>query len=188
MLPLVGLVALVRLQVVVLRLVFGLTLVVFGMSGFRLMTMLLRMPGCRYLISGRMAALSGARSSGVCFGGAAVYAHVTVSWGLFCSHFGRVGPSHDFSAEDARRRLPDLPDVWTDGSLVGDEITGACFGGAGVCAHVSGSAWFHRRWGHLDLLLADGEIGAECCGLFLLCAWSPPVCSRGERVVRRAKF
>ena len=52
--------------------------------------------------------------SGVCFGGAAVCAHVTGSWGLFCSNFGRVGPSHDYSAEDARRRLSDLPDVWTE--------------------------------------------------------------------------
>ena len=52
--------------------------------------------------------------SGVCFGGAAVHAHVTGSWGLFCSHFGRVGTSHDYSAEDARRLLPDLPDVWTE--------------------------------------------------------------------------
>ena len=44
--------------------------------------------------------------------------------------------------------LPDLPNVWTVGSLVREEVSGCCSGGAGVYAHVSGSAGLHRSWGH----------------------------------------
>ena len=35
--------------------------------------------------------------------------------------------------------LADDPDVWTDGSLVSDELTGTAAGGAGVFAHASSS-------------------------------------------------
>ena len=42
-------------------------------------------------------------------------------------------------------------DVWTDGSLVRDEASGACCGGARVHS-LAGSAWFRRSWRHLDLL------------------------------------
>ena len=58
------------------------------------------------------------------------------------------------------------PDVWTDGSLVTDDLTGIAAGGAWVFAHASGSCWFGRRWGHLDLMPRDGEIGVERCTLF----------------------
>ena len=61
--------------------------------------------------------------------------------------------------------LADNPDVWTDGSLVADDLTGsAC--GAGIHAHASGSCWFHRRWRHLDLLPRDGDLGVERCTVF----------------------
>ena len=75
-------------------------------------------------------------------------------------------PPEGFSTEDARSRLPDLPYVWTDGSLVREEVSGCCSGGAGVYAHVSGSASLHRSWGHLDLLPVDADTGVECCRLF----------------------
>ena len=61
--------------------------------------------------------------------------------------------------------LADNPDVWTDGSLVADDLTGIA-GGAGIYAHASGSWWFHRRWGHLDLLPRDGDLGVERCTVF----------------------
>ena len=35
---------------------------------------------------------------------------------------------------------------WTDGSIVREEVSGACFGGTGVYAHISGSASFRRSW------------------------------------------
>ena len=53
------------------------------------------------------------------------------------------------------------PDVWTDGSLVRDECSSVCCGGAGVFAFASGSGWFHRSWGHLELLPLDLNSGSE---------------------------
>ena len=50
-----------------------------------------------------------------------------------------------------------IPDVWTDGSLVRDEVSGVCCGGAGVFAFTSGSNWFSRSWGHLELLPPDRD-------------------------------
>ena len=58
------------------------------------------------------------------------------------------------------------PNVWTDGSLVADEVAGTAPACAGVYAHVSGSCWFHRGWGHLDLLPNDQELGVERCSLY----------------------
>ena len=46
------------------------------------------------------------------------------------------------------------PDVWTDGSLVRDNFSGICSGGAGLFASCSGAYWFHRSGGHLELLPA----------------------------------
>ena len=40
-------------------------------------------------------------------------------------------PSDDNEVEDAGARLPDVPNVWTDGSLVREEVSGVCSGGAG---------------------------------------------------------
>ena len=59
------------------------------------------------------------------------------------------------------------PDVWTDGSLVQDEVSGVCSGGAGVFVPSSGACWFHRSWGHLDLLPPGDEPGSERSRLYL---------------------
>ena len=59
------------------------------------------------------------------------------------------------------------PDVWTDGSLVRDEVTDVCCGGAGVFAGTSGVCWFHRSWEHLDLLPPGDNRGSERCRLYL---------------------
>ena len=70
---------------------------------------------------------------------------------------------------DDQRELAAAPDVWSDGSLVLDELSGVGVGGCGVYAHASGAAWFGRRWGHLDLLLplpdGTGEAGRLCCSI-----------------------
>ena len=69
------------------------------------------------------------------------------------------------------------PDVWNDGSLVRDDLTGLCSGGAGVFAAFSGSAWFQRSWGRLELLPPHGEFDGDCCSL----SFSPggPAVSKG---------
>ena len=50
---------------------------------------------------------------------------------------------------DIAQRLPAITNVWTDGSFVLDKVSGASSAGSGMCAHVSGRAWWHRRWGTL---------------------------------------
>ena len=62
--------------------------------------------------------------------------------------------------------VPQFPNVWTDGSLVADELTGIASAGAGVVAHVSGSCGFHRRWEHLYMLPNDDELSVESCSLY----------------------
>ena len=42
--------------------------------------------------------------------------------------------------------LANAPDVWSDGSLVLDKLSGVAVAGCGVYAHASGAAWFGRRW------------------------------------------
>ena len=43
-----------------------------------------------------------------------------------------------FDAKGAAGRVPDEPDVWTDGSLVQDKVSGACSSGSGFFNHLSG--------------------------------------------------
>ena len=47
-------------------------------------------------------------------------------------------PSDDFDHDMAVSSLPDHPDVWTDGSLVLDQLTGVSSSGSGFFAHQSG--------------------------------------------------
>ena len=58
------------------------------------------------------------------------------------------------------------PNVWKDGSLVRDKVSDVCCGGAGVFAFDSGSSWFCRSWGHLELLSPDTNTGAERSWLY----------------------
>ena len=61
------------------------------------------------------------------------------------------------------RLLPwsDHPNVWTDGSLVLDRVTGVSSSGAGFFAHQSGDLWDNRRWGHVDVVRLEGDL--PCC-------------------------
>ena len=63
-------------------------------------------------------------------------------------------------------RLPPSPDVWTDGSLVRDEVSGSACAGAGVYARLHVDNWRYRRWGHFnDLgLTPDGRLSSSCLG------------------------
>ena len=65
------------------------------------------------------------------------------------------GPSDDFDRDDAAASLTDHPDVWTDGSLVLDRLTGVSSSGSGFFAHQAERFWRGCRWGHVDGVYPD---------------------------------
>ena len=50
-----------------------------------------------------------------------------------------------FDAVEAASRMTDAPNVWTDGSLLMDQVTGVSSSGAGFYAHQSEDRWGDRR-------------------------------------------
>ena len=75
--------------------------------------------------------------------------------------FAECGPSDEYDEVEAASLMPDHPNVWTDGSLVLDQVTGVSSSGAGFFARQAGDCWGHRRWGHVDGLRSVGA--AQCC-------------------------
>ena len=67
-------------------------------------------------------------------------------------------PSDEFDRGIAVSSLLDHPDVWTDGSLVLDRVTGVSSSGAGFFAHQPVSCRDHRCWGHVDLVRPVGDL------------------------------
>ena len=67
----------------------------------------------------------------------------------------------DFDRAGAASSLADHPDVWTDGSLILDHLTGVSSSGSGFFAHPSEHFWRDRRWGHVDGIRIDP--GLACC-------------------------
>ena len=59
-------------------------------------------------------------------------------------------------ADEVSLRLPDSPNIWSDGSLVLDSVTGVSAAGAGMFAHYSENCWGDRRWGHVDRVQSVG--------------------------------
>ena len=81
-----------------------------------------------------------------------------------CSGFCSVpGPSDDFDRDIAVSSVLDHPDVWTDGSLVLDHLTGVSSSGSGFFAHQPEHFWRGCRWGHVDGILPDLD-RASCRG------------------------
>ena len=67
--------------------------------------------------------------------------------------------------DSAANGLPLSPDVWTDGSLVRDEVSGSAWAVAGVYARLHADSWRYRRWGHLDDLgLTPDGLSSSCVG------------------------
>ena len=83
--------------------------------------------------------------------------------------------SDEVAAGTRSEALSAHPDVWTDGNLVRDEVSGICCGGEGR----GRASWFHRTWGHLGLLPSDEETGVERCRLYLSV---PEPCRRFNRL------
>ena len=84
------------------------------------------------------------------------------------------GPSDELHEVDAASSMLDHPNVWTDGSLVLDQVTGVSSSGAGFFAHQSEDCWCGRRWGHVDHVPPDGGAFLQ---RFLLRPWASAVCS-----------
>ena len=85
-----------------------------------------------------------------------------------------------FDAEGAAERVAAEPDVWTDGSLVQDKVSGASSSGSGFFACFPGQLWADRRWGHLDDELGRDRYIRSCRGY---CSVPGPL-----QTVRRAEF
>ena len=70
----------------------------------------------------------------------------------------------DFDVEGAARRVAEEPDVWTDGGLVDDRMSGANSAGAGCFAYRVSRLWASWRWGHWDNDVGDGAVVSACRG------------------------
>ena len=88
--------------------------------------------------------------------------------------------SEEFTSGTTSGQPDANPNVWTDGSLVRDEVAGVCCGGSGVFAAFSGAAWFRRSWGRLDLLPPHAQLDSECCRLFYSLPGSVQSAQRAE--------
>ena len=65
----------------------------------------------------------------------------------------------EFDKDGAVVCMPDNPNVWSDGGLVG-----ASSAGSGMFAHLHGDAWGHREWRHLDVVQAARGAGVDSSG------------------------
>ena len=82
-----------------------------------------------------------------------------------------------FGAEGAAERVPAAPDVWTDGSLVEDKVSGVSSSGSWFFTGHPGRLWVDRRWEHLD----DDDVGGIGSGSWLsFCSWSVADCSESR--------
>ena len=73
----------------------------------------------------------------------------------------RLGNNAVDEADDFGRRRADFPrslQVWTDGSLVLEQVTGVSSSGAGFFTHQSEDCWGGRWWGHVDRVRLDGIV------------------------------
>ena len=61
-----------------------------------------------------------------------------------------------FHAGEVSAHVPDSPDIWSDGSMVLDSVTGISAAGAWMFAHQSELCWSDRRWGHVDRVQSIG--------------------------------
>ena len=83
-------------------------------------------------------------------------------------------------SDDAASRVPDEPDLWTNGSLIQDKVLGAISSGSGFFAHLFGQRWVDRRWGHIDDGVCAGGANRSCRGC---CSVRGP-----SQTVQRAEF
>ena len=73
------------------------------------------------------------------------------------------GPSGEHDEVEAASLMPDHRNVWTDGNLVLDQVTGISSSGAGFFAYQSENCWSGRRWMHVDQVRSVGDL-SSCKG------------------------
>ena len=66
-----------------------------------------------------------------------------------------------FDAEGAARRVAAEPDVWTDDSLVEDQVSGLLLGRV-VLTYRCSRLWANWMWGHLDDDVGDDAVVSAC--------------------------
>ena len=70
----------------------------------------------------------------------------------------------DFDVEGASGRVAEEPDVWTDGSVVDDKVSGVSSAGAGCFTLRDCQLWSCSGWGHWDQGVRDGSVVSFCRG------------------------
>ena len=94
--------------------------------------------------------------------------------------FGRYssdwwGPSFGYDVVEVVSSLPDHPNVWTDGNLVLDQVTGVSASGAGFFSHSPEDCWSGSRLGHIDRVRLDGLV--HSCRGFCFCSRASAICT-----------
>ena len=85
--------------------------------------------------------------------------HVETALGSYSSGMiAEWGPPDDYDRDGVASLVPDQPNVWSDGSLVLDRVTGMSSSGAGFFAHQPVACWDRRRWGHVDHDRPAGDV------------------------------
>ena len=87
---------------------------------------------------------------------------------LGCFSSGMItewSPPDEYDRVEVASCVPDHPNVWSDGSLVLDQVTGVSSSGAGFFAHQSENCWSGRRWGHFDHVRPEGVV-RSCRGFY----------------------
>ena len=84
--------------------------------------------------------------------------------GVLLVSFLNGGYLFDFDVEGASSRVAEEPDVWTDGSLVDDKMSGASSVGAGCFTYRVSRLWASLRWGHWDDDVGEDAVVPACRG------------------------
>ena len=122
-------------------------------------------PQC-LLWHGWLPMLSGVPGASPWAAGVADSARYLVEAALGCYSSGIIAewsPPDVYDRVAAASLVPNHPNVWSDGSLVLDRVTGVSSSGAGFLAHQPVSCWDHRRWGHVDQVRSVGDL-SSCTG------------------------
>ena len=91
---------------------------------------------------------------------------VETSFGQYSSRLASDWDLPDgFDAGEVSAHVPDPPDIWSDGSMVLDTVTGISAAGAGMFAHQSELCRSDRRWGYVDRVQSIGV--DHSCGAFV---------------------